>query len=129
MNITFFLAQLWGPTLLAIGTGVFVSRKYYLKTYRDLQKETLAVLLFGMVAIPVGIAHIHAHNVWDTVPEAVISLLGWGTLLKGLLFAIAPGLVDKAGDFEANSKLVPVAGALMLVVGMYLSWFGFWEGM
>ncbi len=125
MNTTLFLAQLWGSAILAVGIGFFVSRKYYLKTYRDLQKETLAVLLFGLVAISAGIAHIHYHNVWNTLPEAVISFLGWGLLLKGLVFAIAPGLVDKAGDFEADSKLVPVAGALMLVMGVYLCWVGF----
>lgn len=128
MNPTSLLAQLWAPTLLAVALGIFVSRKYYLKTYRDLQKETLAVLLFGMVTIPAGIAHIHYHNVWTTFPEGVISLLGWGLLVKGLVFAIAPGLVDKAGDFEADSKLVPIAGALILIAGTYLAWVGFFAG-
>ena len=125
MNTTTLLAQLWGPTLLAVGLGILVSRKYYLKTYRDLQKETLAVLLFGMVTIPAGIDHIHVHSVWNTFAEIVVSLLGWGLLIKGLVFAIAPGLVDKAGDFEADSKLIPVAGALTLIAGAYLSWIGF----
>lgn len=125
MHPTSFLAQLWGPAILAVGVGVFVSRKYYLKTYRDLQKETLAVLLFGIVAISAGITHINYHNVWRTFPEMVISFLGWGLLLKGFIFAIAPGLVDKAGDFEADSKLVPIAGVLMLIAGVYLSWIGF----
>lgn len=125
MNTTLFLAQLWGPTILAVGIGVFVSRKSYLKTYRDLQKETLAVLLFGMVAMSSGIAHITYHNVWGTFPEIVISLLGWGLLLKGLAFTIAPGLVDKVGDFEADAKLIPAAGVFMLIAGMYLSWVGF----
>ncbi len=125
MNTTLLLAQMWGPTILAVGIGFFVSRKYYLKTYRDLQKETFALLVFGMVSIPAGIAHINYHNVWGTFPEIVISLLGWGLLLKGFLFAIAPGLVDRAGDFEADSKLVPIAGVLMLIAGIYLSWIGF----
>lgn len=125
MNLTSFLAQLWGPTIFAVGLGVFVSRKYYIKTYRDLQKETLAVLLFGMVATSAGIAHIHFHNVWNTFPQMLISFFGWGLFVKGLLFAIVPGFVDKAGDFEADSKLIPVAGVLMLIVGAYLSWVGF----
>ncbi len=125
MNPTSFLAQLWAPTLLAVALGIFVSRKYYLKTYRDLQKETLAVFLFGIVAISAGMAHINYHNSWTTFPEGVISFLGWGLLAKGLIFAIAPGFVDKAGDFEADSKLIPVAGALTLIVGTYLAWVGF----
>lgn len=125
MENTILLAQMWGPTILAIGLGIFISRKYYIKLYRDLQTQSMALLLFAMVAIPAGIAQIYFHNIWETFPEIVISLLGWGLFLKGLIFALAPGLVDKAGDWEADSKLVPFAGALMVVLGVYLTWFGF----
>lgn len=122
---TTLLAQMWGPTILAIGLGIFVSRAYYIKLYRDLQKQSMAMLLFAMVTIPAGVAQIYFHNTWNTFPEIVISLLGWGLLLKGVIFAVIPGFVDKAADWEADSKLVPFAGALMLIAGIYLIGFGF----
>ena len=125
MNVTEFLAQIWGPVLLTIGLGVFVSRTYYVKIYNDLEKETLAVLLFGMVAMAAGIAQIKFHSEWDTFPEIVISLLGCGLLLKGIAFALVPGLVDKGGDWEVKSKLVPFSGSLMLILGAYLCWVGY----
>ena len=46
METTLFLAKLWGPAILAVGIGVFVSRNYYIKIYLDLEKDALAVLLF-----------------------------------------------------------------------------------
>lgn len=122
---TSFLAGLWGPVLLAIGIGMFTSTRYYTRIYRELEKETLAVLLFAMVAIPAGIAHIKAHSLWETFPQVVISLLGWGLLLKGLVFALAPKLVDQAGDWEADSKFIPVAAGLMIILGAYLTWFAY----
>ena len=125
MDITLFLAQLWGPVILAVGIGVFVSRTYYIKIYRDLEKDTLAVLLFGMVAMTAGIAHILFHNVWDTFPQVLVSLLGWGLLIKGTFFIIAPKLVDKAGDSWINMKLIPFAGGSMLLIGAYLTWFSY----
>lgn len=125
MDITTFLAQIWGPVIFAIALGVFVSRGYYLKIYRDLEKETLAVLIFGMVAMAAGIAQVLAHNVWNTPLEIIISLLGWGLLLKGAAFAIAPKIVDWSGDMFINSKLIPFIGAAMLVLGAYLSWVGY----
>lgn len=125
MDTTTFLAQIWGPTIAAVALGVFVSRRFYVKIYRELEKESLAVLIFGMAAIAAGIAQILFHDIWGTLPEIIISLLGWGLLLKGLLFAIVPGFVDKAGDFEAKSKLIPATGILMLIVGIYLTWYGF----
>lgn len=125
MDITTFLAQIWGPVLLAVGLGVFVSRNFYIKVYRDLEKDVLAVLTFGMVAMVFGIIQISVHNAWNTIPQIIVSLLGWGTLLKGIVFVTAPGFVDRAGDWQAKSNLVSFSGGLMLILGAYLSWIGY----
>ncbi len=122
---TIFLAQLWGPILLAVALGIFFSASYYRRIYRELEKDSLAVLLFGMTATAAGIAHVLFHNSWASTPEIVVSLLGWGLLLKGMLFIIAPGFVDRAGDRWAKLKLIPFAGALTLLVGLYLTWFAY----
>jgi len=125
MDITIFLAQLWGPVILAVAIGVLVSRTYYTKIYRDLEKEVLAMLVFGMVAMSAGITHVLYHNVWDTFPQILVSLFGWGLLIKGALFIIAPTFVDKVGDEWVNMKLIPFAGVAMLLVGSYLTWFAY----
>lgn len=125
METTTYLAQLWGPAILAVGIGVFISRSYYTKIYRDLERDVLAVLIFGMIAMTAGVAHILAHNVWGSFIEGLISFLGWALLAKGTLFIVAPKFVDKAGDYWANKKLIPVAGILTLVAGIYLVWFGY----
>ncbi len=125
MDTTVLLAQLWGPAVLAVGLGIFVSRSYYVRIYRDLEKDALAVLILGMVAMVAGTAQVLAHNVWDTFPEIVVSILGWGTLVKGTLFVVAPRFVDRMGDRWADMRLIPAAGALMLAVGAYLTWFAY----
>lgn len=125
MQITLFLASLWGPVLLAIGIGFFVSRNYYLKIYRDLERESFALLIFGMVGIAAGIAQITVHNAWNTLPEVIVSLLGWGVLIKAAVFVIKPDIADNGGDWMAASKLLPIAGVAMIVLGAYLSWFAY----
>ena len=123
--MTEFLAQLWGPVVLAIGLGMFLSRAHYARVYRDLEKESLAALVFAMVAITFGILQVTMHNVWGTLPEIIISVLGWGLLLKGFAFALIPAAGDRLGDWTANMKLIPIIGVLMIVVGGYLSWFAY----
>jgi hypothetical protein len=125
MQTTVFLAQLWGPVMLALGIGFFASRRYYIRLYRDLEKETLAVLTIAMLAIPAAIVQIGVHNSWSSLPEVVVSLLGWLLLLKGLVLAIAPGWADKAGNWEVKARLIPGIGAVLVIIGAYLSWFGF----
>lgn len=125
METTTFLAQLWGPVILAVAVGVFMSRKYYVKIYRDLEKDALAVLLFGVVAMTAGIVHIMYHNVWDTTPEIIISFLGWGLFVKGALFVVAPHFVDRAGDFWVKKHLISFVGILMFALSLYLIWFAY----
>lgn len=125
MNTTIFFAQLWGPILLAIGLGIFFSQKYYVKLYCDLEKNSLAVLGLGIGFMVVGIIQTAVHNAWNTLPQIIITLLGWGTLLKGILFLVLPGLVDKTGDWEVKSKLIPLAGSVMTIIGIYLTYLGY----
>ena len=125
MSTTIFLAQIWGPILLALGIGFFTSRKYYTKIYRDLEKQSFAVFLFSVFAITVGIIQVGLHNVWGSFTEIVISILGWGTLVKGIIFAVAPRAIDRTADWEADSNLILVAGVFMLVLGLYLSFVGY----
>jgi uncharacterized membrane protein HdeD (DUF308 family) len=125
MDTTIFLAQLWGPIILAVGVGVYVSRAYYVRIYRELERESLSMLVFGMVAMAAGIAQILFHNVWETLSQIVVSMLGWALLLKGASFIISPNWVDKVGDKWANMKLVPYTGVAMFVLGAYLTWFGY----
>lgn len=125
MNTTLFLAQIYGPILLCMGLGIFISKNYYRKIYRDLEKDVLAVFLFGMIGMAIGIVQIRFHNVWNTIPQILISIIGWGFLLKGILFTVWPRQVDKAGDYWASKHLIPLSGTLLLLIGAYLSWFAY----
>lgn len=125
METTTFLAQLWGPVLVAVGLGFFFSRKYYLTIYRDLEKETFGVLFFGMSAIAAGIAHVLAHNTWGNFPEGLVSFLGWALLIKGIVCTTFPVLADRGGEWALNAKIVPAAGGVALLLGAYLSWVGY----
>ncbi len=125
MENTIFLAQLWGPAMLAVGLGFFVSRDFYRSIYRDLEKNSMAVMLFAMLGITAGIAQIMYHNTWATLPEIIISLMGWGLLIKGLICAIIPRILDRLGDWQADSMLLPIGGGVAILVGAYLSAVGF----
>lgn len=128
MDITTFLALVWGPVMFAVGLGMFVSRSYYIRVYRDLEKDPLAVLIFGMVAMMVGIILVTLHNVWSTVPQIIVGLLNWGLLIKGVTFVVIPRWVERAGDKWATLNLIPATGAFMVAVGAYLSWVAYFAG-
>jgi hypothetical protein len=125
MNITLFLAELWGPVLLAVGAGLFVSRRYYRNVYRGIESEPLATMAFGMIAMVVGILQVMAHNVWHGTPEIIVTLLGWGTLIKGTMVLVAPESAGKMVRQFQMTKLIPMSAGIVLLIGFYLTWFAF----
>ncbi len=125
MEMTMFLAGLWGPAILAIGLGVFINQGHYVRIYREVQREPFALLMFGLAGIMLGLWHVGAHNVWGTLPEIIVSLFGWGLLLKAAAFVIKPDIVDSWGNWVASSKLVPMVGVATVILGGYLSWIAY----
>lgn len=125
MDITTFLAQIWGPIMLAVGLGFFLSQKFYVKIYRDLEKDPFAVLFFGMFAMAAGIVHVLVHNVWGNFSQILVSLFGWALLIKGVICVTFPGLADRGGDWALSAKIVPAVGGFALLLGAYLSWLGY----
>lgn len=126
MDTTQFFAQIWGPVLFAIGLGFFVSRPYYIKMYRNLEGAPFAVLIFGTFAMAAGIGHVLMHNIWDTTLEILVSVLGWGLLIKGFVCVVMPSLAEKAGDRALSGKTLPMfGGGIFIALGVYLSWMSY----
>lgn len=125
MNTTLFLAQIWGPVLVAVGLGLLSSRSQYEKVYRDIANEPLAGLTFGILAMTVGLVQIRFQNSWENLAATLVTLLGWGTLLKGALFVIAPHSASYAARKWGHLKVVPISATLVLLIGAYLIWFGY----
>jgi uncharacterized protein YjeT (DUF2065 family) len=123
--LTAFLAAIWGPTLLALGIGFLASPRYYTRLYADLDKQPLALLALSLILIPFGIIQTTFHNAWGTLIEGVVSFLGWATLIKGIMIAVFPKLIDRAAKCEVKYGVLPIAGIFMIALGVYLSWFAF----
>jgi hypothetical protein len=131
MDITVFLAQIWGPVMLVLGLGMLVSRNRYRRMCRELGQKDFSVLLFALLAVVGGVVQIGVHNSWGSLVEVIISLLGWSLLVKGVVFAIFPRLVGKVAKYWADSTVasstvaISTVGAVVLIIGGYLSWVGF----
>lgn len=120
--VTILIAKFVGPVILAVGVGIFFSRNYYTKVYRNLESETLAVLMGGISILIAGIAILLTHNRWDSFTAGVITFIGWASILKGLLLIVAPKTVDRFGDMMADSRLFPFMAAFATAVGAYVSY-------
>ena len=77
----------------------------------------------GMLSLLVGSIIVAFHNVWSGVP-VVLTLIGWGQVIKGLVALIAPS-VSMKGLMRVSEKRAyefQYAGALFLVLSAVIAW-------
>ena len=108
--------------MLAAGLGIFVSPAHYARLYRNLETQPLAVLTLGILALCLGLAQTLTFQDWSTVPTAIMSALGIGLLLKGIVMVIAPNLTSRLADMWLDKGLIPFSGGVLIILGSYLGY-------
>jgi hypothetical protein len=83
-------------------------------------KGHAGVFVNGMLSLSFGSVIVAFHNIWSGLP-IVLTLVGWGQVLKGLLSLVAPNLAmrslarvspERAGEFRAPGVIFLVLSAL-----------------
>jgi len=125
---TRFLSKLIGIFCVIVALPMALNKPATLQMVTALVIDAPVLYLFGLTLVAVGLATILSHNVWSGgVVPVLVTLVGWLTLLKGLLFLFLPP-PDAVGIATWG---VPYAHyyyldvALAFVLGAYLTYEGF----
>ncbi|MBU1084555.1 MAG: hypothetical protein ABIG55_06660 [Candidatus Omnitrophota bacterium] len=116
MESSVFIAKLLGPFLLVVGLGMLLSRKAYDSIIKDFLVSPALMYIGGIMALIVGILVVLKNNIWVMDWRLIITITGWGSLLKGALLLVFPGVMVKAGKaWEGKTGLM--AGYAVLIAG------------
>ncbi len=121
METSIFIAKLVGPVLIVGGLlGLFRPGEM-----KRLAEDFLASrpLIFGagFLALLGGLAIVNTHNVWTDDWRVVITLLGWVSMVAGILRMGFPNTIRKIGTLMIDRPVVlRVAGGIQLAVGAWL---------
>ena len=126
MELSLFLAKVIGLYLLIIGLGMLINRKEFEPLIRQVVKDKLLIFLSGTMALLLGLLVVLSHNVWTPDWRGLITLLGWLTLLKGLMRVLLPSVAEQIRDSVMKSKnVLTVMATILAFVGLYLSIVGY----
>jgi len=84
--------------------------------------------VLSVITLTIGLAMVLAHNVWSGgTLAAVVTIVGWAALVKGLLFLFLPSGVESALILSVlrNPLLFYVWMTPSLLIGIYLTYGGF----
>ena len=89
-------------------------------------EDRLTRLVVAILELLGGLALVLSHNMWNTTPEIIISIFGWGLVLEGAFYMLASDDAVEALIKQVNiSAWYWAGGFISLLVGGYLTAFGF----
>lgn len=95
---TLFLSRLIGLCCILIGLSMMTREQATVETVTALLQSSAMTLILGVITLAAGLAMVLAHNIWSGgALAAVVTLVGWMALIKGLFFLFLPP--DGAGLF------------------------------
>ncbi len=119
--ITLFVLQIAGPGFVLMGLAMLLDSKRMKKLYVDVFDNDGLCFLFGLVLFVLGMAMVLKHNVWGNFNEVVVSIIGWGSIVKGVMFLLFPKFGKNLTKAVVQS-IFPVAGGGIIILGLYFSY-------
>jgi len=125
---TAFLGQLIGLFCVIVALSMFANKQAAVDTATGLIRNAPLDFVVGLMTVAAGLAMVLGHNVWSggALP-VVVTLIGWATLIKGLLFLFLSPETE-SGIFLAGlhyGQFFYVYAAFSLLLGIYLTYAGF----
>ncbi len=124
---TVFLSRLLGLYCILAAISMMIRKESIIETVKALLHDSPLMFIVGILTLATGLAMVLAHNVWSGGTAVVVTLVGWITLAKGLLFLFLPPALE-ADLFLSTlhyEKLFYVYMTISLVLGLYMTYAGF----
>lgn len=125
--LTLFLAKLIGLFFLIVSVALALRKDEIVETSKEMLRDRGLLLIIGSGRVAVGLALALSHSIWTggALP-IVVTLIGWLTLLRGLVVLFTPGerltALFAATRFEQNYYAYVAIG---FALGLYLTIAGF----
>lgn len=119
MDITLLVAKILGIYLVVSGLFLIFKGKTIPHLLKDFFDHPATVYLTGIILIFLSSMYLIQYNIWDGTWQALITLVAWAVMLKGILYIFAPGILNES-VIKKFKGLFGVYGLIAIIVGLYL---------
>ena len=123
---TVFLARLFGLYCIIIAAAMLPQAETFVTIVHAFVADAPLVLIAGVFTLFGGLALVLLHNYWSGgALTVIITLIGWLTLIKAVVFVVLPSSKLVALYGGVSSTHILISGSLTLLLGIYLTVSGF----
>jgi len=118
MEISIFFAQLWGSFFVIFGL-LFIIAGQLGKTI-EMTDDKAFVISTGYITLLMGLVTVILHNVWVADWRVAITILGWSTLIKGIMKIGFPEHIHKQAQRFKKKQMF--SAVFLIFLGAWLFW-------
>jgi hypothetical protein len=128
-DITFVLARVLGPVLVAAGVMLITQTTRIAATMMGLLANDALLVLVGFLSLMIGLGLIVLHQRWSSFSAIIVSVLGWAFVVRGLSALFAPLFMHRGAEWIlAHPQSLPIAGCVAALIGVWLTYAGYIAG-
>ena len=131
MQRSIFLAKLVGPFLAVCGVALMFNADAFRSISGEIVKSPALIYIAGLLALATGLAIVNTHNEWTADWRVVITLLGWLSVVAGIIRVVFPRVVEMLGASivaTVSNGWIVGEGVVILALGAWLSFKGYAPG-
>ena len=119
-----FIVKLLGPIFMVVWIGLMVNKKCVTKMVEEMTTSATAMFMGWLFSLLVWISILLSSFGFNTISEAIVSILWILATLKWALLIILPKHMKKMTKamMKSMKDLTPVIWFLYLLIGLYLCW-------
>lgn len=125
MQLSRFLARIVAVVYLSAGLGAFFNADYYLKLYNDMSGSAGLTYLAGFMALIMGFLIVNYHNRWSRNWTVLITIIGWLSLIKGIVLIAFPQCAYNLSGFMITGWGFKVFPYVAICLGILFGYLGF----
>jgi hypothetical protein len=116
MEISIFFAQLWGGFFIVFGLLFIITRQ--LGKTIEMTDDKAFVISTGYITFIMGLVTVILHNLWVADWRLAITILGWSTLIKGIMKIGFPEQIHKQAQRFKKKQMF--SAIFLLILGAWL---------
>jgi hypothetical protein len=121
MDISSFFAQLWGSFYIIFGLLFIITGQ--LGRTIEMTDNKAFVISTGYISLLMGLVTVILHNIWAADWRIVITIIGWSTLIKGIMKIGFPEQIHKQAQRFKKKQIF--SAVFLIILGAWLLWMGF----
>jgi len=126
MENAIIIARIIGPFFVIVGLGFLFNLKNFQKVMEDFAKNSALIYMGGVMALFFGLLIVQFYNVWKLQWPLIITILGWMSLIKGVVLIVFPKAMTKwTESYQKNTVPIIVHLVIALALGIFLIFKGY----